>query len=103
MRLLPGIDAEALSRAMSRTPTPAPTAADYSFDEARRELVGRDAILREGPLFGRTGLIKGVIADAEHGFLVLVMVYKHGTRVMMDKPPPDARAYWPPGKVQVAP
>lgn len=98
-------------RVMNRPPAPPVerskdgTAADYSIGEARL-LIGRDAILRDDPYFGRRGLIKDVIPDADHGFLVLVLVYKRrpnsfGKWEELHCPPPNARRFWPPGRVQV--
>lgn len=86
-------------------PPGARTLADFSLAEARH-LVGRDAIVREDPMFGRRGRIAEVLPDGG-GYLVLVMIYKRtkdraGRFVPMDKPPPDARRYWLPGKVELA-
>lgn len=77
---------------------------NLSFAEASRK-VGSHAIIRDDPYFGRRGLVKRVIADESHGFLVLVLLFKtyrvRGNWELLDRPPPDARKYWQPGRVEL--
>lgn len=80
------------------------TFADMTYAEAVRR-IGHDAVIRDDPYFGRRGRVKRVIPDEAHGFLVLVLVYRTKRFVCepwveLDRPPPDARKYWQPGKVE---
>jgi len=88
-----------------RPPADARTFADLTIDEARRR-VGRDAIVRDDPYFGRRGLVKKVIPDPKHGFLVAVAVYKRlpnaaGKWEDLHNPPPEARRFLVPERVEM--
>lgn len=96
--------AEASPKPAWRPPEGVQTFASIGIAEART-LVGRDAILREDPYFGRRGRIKEVVPDPEYGFLVLLIIYKRDRTPgigweVLDKPGALGRAYWPPGKVE---
>lgn len=87
-------------------PEGATTAAAYTFEEARRLLIGKDAIVRDDPYFGRRGIIKKIIADERCGFLVAVHVYKRtpersGKWEELSNAPPDARKFLEPGRVEI--
>ena len=96
---------ESFRTGYEQTPPANATFAALTIAQARG-LIGRDAILRDGKYFGRRGLIKAILPDAAAGFLVLVLVYKRdrvGRRwELLEKPCDLARAYWEPGKVEIA-
>ena len=74
------------------------------INAARRRLLGRDAILRAGRYFGKTGRISDVIPDPKHGYLILVKIYKKGAPgVFSEFMTNDARTYWPPENVEMVP
>lgn len=81
------------------------TFAGFSIEEARG-YVGRDAIIREDPYFGRRGLVKKIIPDAAAGFLVAVHVYKRvpnawGKWEELHNAPPESRKFLEPGRVEI--
>lgn len=83
--------------------TGARTFADYDVGEARRLVASKPrVVLREDPFFGREGFAREVLADAEHGYLVLVVVYaiaKNARLAPNELPNPR---YWVPGRVELA-
>jgi hypothetical protein len=87
-------------------PEGATTFATLGRSEADRAAAARrHVIVREDPMFGRRGYVREVIPDADHGFLILVIVF--AIRKRSDEPwkeyhnpPPDARRYWRPDKVE---
>lgn len=111
-----GVPRESLSRASFRDlyeakfepPGGARTFAEYDVGAAGRLCVRRPhVILREDPMFGRRGYAKEVIADAKHGYLVLVIAFTARKDPRGDwqeplKPKDCDRRYWPPGKVEFA-
>lgn len=103
-KLLPGLS-HVDAKPCWQPPTGAKTFAGLTIGEALLQ-VGRDAIVRDDPYFGRRGIVKKIIADAEHGFLVAVHVYApkkdwRGLWVDMHKPPPAARKFLAPGRVEI--
>lgn len=71
---------------------------------ARTALVSKDARLktiRAGAFNGRVGRIDDVMADSNHGLLVLVYIYRldHSRTILNSKP--VTRRYWPLSQIEV--
>jgi hypothetical protein len=70
---------------------------------ASKLLLGRDAVLRTmvaGRYDSRRGKIDGVIPDITSGIMVLVMIYRVGTREVLNSEP-KTRTFWPLSSVEV--
>lgn len=93
-----------------RPPEGSHTFANYTLSQARELLRfsvrRREVVIRGGgPMFGRHGYAKSVIADSKDGFLVLVIAYvaekRRGSWIEPFKPKPEERAFWRPGEVEL--